>query len=577
MRRVPTFLFLLFPGYLFAAEIDVEVTDVEDELRDNALAFLSIHQYRDKEDLTETMIRRLHQRAPEEIRRALSAFGHYRPQVESGLEQTTEGWRARYAITPGPPVRIRDINLRISGDDDARVLFKDIIADPPLKRGDVLRHSQYESLKSALLSRAAQGGYLDATFDTQRLAVNTDALHADIDLSLDTRDRFHFGNIDIQQDILDDDFVRRFLDFSRGDPLDYNALLDLQYALTDSEYFSAVSVEAPREEADADRRIPVRVTAEANERSRYTAGLGYGTDTGARITLGFERRYVNRRGHKLATQIRLSEIEDTYTVRYTIPLEEPARESFQLFAGTIRTERADTESDRIALGVSRVRTLGDWEQTLFLRAEREDSTFPDGGFRSESLIPGASWLKTAADDLFYTRDGYKLYADLHGSHPSIGSTTGYLQLHVLAKRIFPIGERWRLLLRAEGGATALDDASLLPVSQRFFAGGDYSVRGYDYNRLAPPDENDFVVGGKYLATGSAEIEYRFAENWAVAGFTDVGNAMNDLDTELKQSVGAGLRWISPVGVVRLDIARPLNPDFPPPHGVELHISVGPDL
>lgn len=577
MRRVPTFLLLLFPGYLFAAEINVEVTGIEEELRDNALAFLSIHQYRDKEDLTETMIRRLHQRAPEEIRRALSAFGHYRPEIESNLEQTAEGWRARYAINAGPPVRVRDISVRISGDDDARASFEDIIADPPLKRGDILHHSQYESLKNALMSRAAQSGYLDATFGTQRLAVNTEALHADIDLELDTHDRFYFGSIDIRQDILDDDFVRRYLDFAPGDPLDYNALLDLQYALTDSEYFAAVGVEAPREEADADRRIPVRVSAEANERSRYTAGLGYGTDTGARITLGFERRYVNRRGHKLATQIRLSEIEDTYTVRYTIPLEEPARESFQLFAGTIRTERADTESDRIALGVSRVRTLGDWEQTLFLRAEREDSTFPDSSFRSESLIPGASWLKTAADDLFYTRDGYKLYADLHGSHPSIGSSTEYLQLHVIGKRIFPIGERWRMLLRAEAGATALDDASLLPVSQRFFAGGDYSVRGYDYNRLGPPDENEFVVGGKYLATGSAEIEYRFAENWAVAGFTDIGNAMNDLDTELKHSAGAGLRWISPVGVVRLDIAKPLNPDFPPPHGVELHISVGPDL
>jgi len=577
MLRALALFLLLSPGLLLAANISVEVNGVEDALRDNALAFLSIQQYREKEDLTEPMIRRLHARAPDEIRRALMPFGYYRPEVDGSLEQTPDGWNARYAVRPGPPVRVRDIDVRITGDSNARKFFNDIVSEPPLKRGDVLQHEHYEAFKNALLNRAAQQGYLDAAFGVQRLAVNTDELRADIELELQTGPRYYFGDISIEQEILNDDFVRRYIDFSRSEPLNYEALLDLQYALTDSEYFTAVNVEALRGEVSDDRHVPVRVTADANKRSRYTAGLGYGTDTGARLTLGFERRYVNRRGHKLAAQIRLSELEDTYSLRYTIPLEEPARESFQLFAGTIRTDRADTESDRIVLGASRVRTLGDWEQTLFLRAEREDSTVPGDTFRSESLIPGASWQKTSADDLFYTRDGYKLYADLHGSHPSVGSSTEFLQLHVLGKRIFPIGDRWRLLLRTEAGATALDEASLLPVSQRFFAGGDYSVRGFDYNRLGPTDENGFVVGGQYLAAGSAEIEYRFAESWAVAGFTDIGNAMNDLDTELKQSAGIGLRWISPIGVVRVDIAKPLNADIPPPHGVELHISLGPDL
>lgn len=577
MLRALAIIALLSPALATAVEISVEVNGLEENLRNNALAFLSIHEYRDKEDLTEPMIRRLHSRAPDEIRRAMMGFGYYRPEIDGTLEKNSDGWRARYNVQAGPPVRVRDVKVNITGDENARRMFDDIIEERPLKSGDRLRHDQYEMFKNALLNRATNLGYLDATFKVQRLAVNTDELWADINLELDTERRYYFGDISIEQDILDEDFVRRFIDFEPGDPLNYDELLDLQYALTDTEYFVAVQVEAERYAAGDDRHVPVRIEADANERSRYTAGLGYGTDTGARITLGFDRRYVNRRGHKLSAKTHISELEDEFSVRYTIPLEEPARESFQLFAGTLRADRGDTESDRIVLGASRTRTLGDWEQTLYLRGEREDSTLPTETFRTESLIPGASWLKTSADNVFYPREGYKLFVDLHGSTPALGSSTEYLQFHAQGKRIFPFGEDWRLLLRAEAGATALDEASRLPVSQRFFAGGDYSVRGFDYNSLGPPDESGLVVGGQYVVTGSAEIEYRFAESWAVAAFTDAGNAMNELDTDLKRSVGLGIRWISPVGMVRVDIARPLNADIDPPNGVELHISVGPDL
>ncbi|HEX7030907.1 MAG TPA: autotransporter assembly complex family protein, partial [Gammaproteobacteria bacterium] len=449
--------------------------------------------------------------------------------------------------------------------------------EPPIRPGDVLRHGDYEAFKNALMNRATQSGFLDAAFSVRRLEVNTDTLEAGIELVLEPGPRFYFGEVRIEQDILDDDFVRRYVEFSPGDPLDFDALLDLQYTLTDSEYFSVVQVEALREAAGEDRRVPIRIRAEANERTRYTAGIGYGTDTGPRISLGMQRRYVNRRGHRFGVQTQFSEIETSYSVRYAIPLENPADEYFQLFAGTIREEFADTESDRIVFGASRVRTLGDWEQTLYLRAEREDSILPGETFRTESLIPGASWLKTEADNLFYTRDGYKLYADLHGSAKALGSRTEYLQLHLQAKRILPIGERWRLLLRAEAATTLLGDTSRLPVSQRFFAGGDYSVRGYDYNTLAPRDGDGEVVGGQYLATGSAEIEYRFATSWAVAAFIDSGNAMNDLDAELQHAYGIGIRWLSPVGVVRLDLAKPVDPLVEPGIGVEIHISVGPDL
>lgn len=579
MRRLTLFLLTaaVALGPAAWADIQVNIEGVDDELRENVRALLSIHEYRQKEDLTDPMVRRLHARAERDIRRALMPYGYYRVHIDSSISHTSEdGWIARYRIEPGPLVRIDEVDVDINGDEKARHNFADIAASPPLKRGDRLLHQQYEAFKRRFLDRANSTGYLDAHFSTQRLEVNTETLSARIELVLEPGEQYYFGEIDIQQDILNDEFVRRFIKFEVGEPLDYDKLLDLQYALTDSEYFATVNINTLRGQAEG-HHIPVEMIANENKRSRYTVGLGYGTDTGPRLTLGFQRRYVNRRGHRLSVETQFSEVEDSFSTRYIIPLADPTQETLQLFGGTLRQDWGDAESRRLVLGASRVRKLGDWEQTLYLRAEDENSILPNREFDTQILLPGGSWMKTRADDYFYTRSGYKLFGDIRGSHPSLGSNTEFLRLRVLGKRIFPLGPRIRVLLRAEAGASLLAESAELPVSQRFFAGGDQSVRGYDYNMLATRDADGNVVGGAYLATGSAEIEYRFAESWGFALFSDAGNAMDDLDTSPETSYGLGLRWLSPVGVLRMDIASPVSSDLQSAGSVRLHISIGPDL
>jgi translocation and assembly module TamA len=114
----------------------------------------------------------------------------------------------------------------------------------------------------------------------------------------------------------------------------------------------------------------------------------------------------------------------------------------------------------------------------------------------------------------------------------------------------------------------------VPPSLRFFAGGDQSVRGYDYQSLAPEDRSGRRTGGRYLAAGSLEYQYGIAEQWRLASFVDRGNSFDSLDQpELKRAVGLGVRWISPVGPIRIDLARALDDGG----GLRLHFSMGPEL
>jgi translocation and assembly module TamA len=140
--------------------------------------------------------------------------------------------------------------------------------------------------------------------------------------------------------------------------------------------------------------------------------------------------------------------------------------------------------------------------------------------------------------------------------------------------VLPLAERVRFLLRGEYGALDVDNLLPLPPSQRFFAGGDRSVRGYRYEQLGPTDTSGAVVGGKYLFTASAEVDYLFFRNYGAAVFYDAGNAANEPWPDLQRSVGIGMRWRTPVGMLRVDIAHPFDD---PDDDYRLHLSIGTDL
>jgi translocation and assembly module TamA len=132
----------------------------------------------------------------------------------------------------------------------------------------------------------------------------------------------------------------------------------------------------------------------------------------------------------------------------------------------------------------------------------------------------------------------------------------------------------RLIIRGEGGGSVVSEFSELPPSKRFFAGGDNSIRGYAYDSLGPEDEDGNVKGGKYLMVGSIEFEHRLKDNWSAAAFYDAGNAFDSLTDPFRHGAGFGIRWRSPVGPVRLDLAFPLGDAD---RSWRIHINIGPDL
>jgi translocation and assembly module TamA len=141
-------------------------------------------------------------------------------------------------------------------------------------------------------------------------------------------------------------------------------------------------------------------------------------------------------------------------------------------------------------------------------------------------------------------------------------------------------------MRLSLGTMVVDDFDQLPPELRFFAGGDRSIRGFDYQTLGstrerlptdPPDikDEDLVIGGTRLAVASVEYERYFTQQWGGAVFVDGGDAWRKADFNLNIGAGIGVRWRSPVGVVRLDVAKPVKSELA--DTIQFHVSIGPDL
>lgn len=555
------------------AGIDVRVDGLEGELQANVNQRLGIRAAARRKDLDIALVEALHRDAFRDILTALQPYGYYNPVIDGRLDGRAPDWIARYRVEPGPRTAIDSIELRIDGEgaEDLQPQREAILNR--LRIGEPLRHAPYENAKSTLAGAAYALGYLDARFTRAELRVLADDNLAQLFLYFDTGPRYRFGTITVEQEILDAAVVERYVAIEPGAYFDPQALLDTQFALSDLGYFSNLEI-LPQRDAAEDRAVPIVIRTSPRPRTLYNFGVGYGTDTGARIGAGVEVRRFNRRGHIGKVETRLSEVKNTARGEYRIPLGSRIGESIGL-AAELSTERfKDGESRKWGTELSLSRTPGDWQRRLYLAFTHEESELGSTQQTSDLLTPGIAFTRTELDDPIYARRGWSLYLDVHGAVRDVLADTSFLRSQALVRGVLPLGEHSRVLGRVEYGANLVDAFGKLPASQRFFAGGDQSVRGYAYQSLGPLDDEGAVIGGKFVSTYSLEVETRVVGNWGAAVFYDLGGADDDPEPQLLQGIGAGVRYRAPVGSVQADVAHPLDDrDGGSGSGLRLHIGV----
>ncbi len=552
------------------ARLDVQITPANPDLKANIEGYVG-----ELGDRNAQALRNFSLGAEQQAEKAAQALGYYQAQIDSEI-QDGENPRLVIKVLPGEPIRLRNVVVRVEGPAASLKAFK-VPQSDALKAGAVLNHGHYEDAKRLIQNQASRYGFFSGRFTSQRLAIDPRAGVADIELVYDSGPRYSLGKVMFSGDSpFDEDLLKRMVPFKENTPYDSQLIAELNQAMQASGYFEGVRVDAAPTAA-VGQVIPVTVQLETRKPRTMGLGLGFSTDVGPRGRANWTRHWANAQGHSYGFESELSAPRQNVGLWYDVPLDPPLTDKLRFAGGYQYEEIAGTDS------LSKLLTVGPewhsklpsgWERVISLKWQREEYRLGDDSGLSTLLMPGISYSYLRSDDRIDPHKGYRLQFDAQVAKEGLGSDANLVRGNVLLKGLTTVAQNHRFLGRVQFGGNFTDGYTSIPPSLRFFAGGDQSVRGYDYQTLSPTNSDGDRIGGRYMVAGSVEYQYSIAEKWRLATFVDQGNSFNNLDLpSLKTGVGFGVRWVSPVGPLRLDLAHPLDDDG----GVRLHFSMGPEL
>lgn len=579
--RTLRFLALVLLGLgwqtLAQAGIDVRIEGLGPDERDNAYTQIRVLNYAKEVDAAKAQydpdeVQRAFEEGEQNIRQALKPYGWYNIQVQSKLQGQAPDWLATYRVDAGPQTTITKVEVQINGEGEHSERLARVMRWLPARVGERLKHADYEDTKARLMAAIVADGYADANFSRHELRVDPATNTAEVLLTLDTGPRYYFGDIELQQDgRLSQKMLMRYVTIKPGTPFDTQQLLDTQFALSDLDYFKLVEVEPQKERADAQHRVPVVIRTQSQKPRVYRFGAGYGTDTGPRAQGSVEFRRLNDEGHKLRLDLRPSQNISTAVANYKIPVGTKPGENVNFTTQGLVQDFQGIRETLYSFGGGYTRLADAWQQHYYLTYTNDRYSIQQEPQRTSTLLtPGLTLSRTVADDAINPRRGWFAFLDVHGGTTLVLSDTDFIQTHVKLRGVYPLARDWRLYGRIEEGATFVRGFDSLPPSQRFFAGGDDSVRGYSYQALAPKGPKGELVGGRWLTTGSVELAYDLTPRYTLAAFGDIGGADDTPAVRLHQSVGLGLRYRAPFGAIAVDLAHPLDQGATP---VRLHLGV----
>jgi translocation and assembly module TamA len=603
------------------AQVDIDIRGVADDMLENVRTYLSLQQQQDQ-NLSPGRIQRLHRQAPAEIKRALQPFGYYQAQVASELippSEEDDTWQARYRIDLGLPVTVTKVDVNVSGKGQQDPTFQALLADFPVKMGNKLSHPAYEQGKQALQELADDRGYFDAQFTESTLRIDVATDKAEVILHFQTGKRYRFSALNFEQDFFNDELLERFVTFEPGDFYTSRAVSRLRSGLNESGYFERIKIDTQQNTEDS--RVAINVTPVLRKPNRYRARIGYGTDTGPRVRLDWERRYLNRYGHRLTTGLTAKREQDELeaNINYIFPL---GQNIDNYLVTTLSYESKDitlddsdvtvivadeeeqrfnldkeTRSERLSFKVSKhhYRELFGrlpLDEVISLEYFTEDynlldilpaedaavieifipEVVPVFDADFDLLMPGLNWTYQRSNNRLYTTRGEHVDVGIRGARDGFGSNLSFWQARLSGAVVRKLGDQGRVIVRSDIGYTEADtvplfNVNILPESLQFKAGGGRSVRGYGFEEIDAGG-----LGGRHLLVNSLEYEHRIFESWGLAAFYDAGDVFNDFsDVKLNEGAGGGVRWYSPLGPIRLDIASGLSKQGNP---IRVHFSVG---
>lgn len=501
---------------------------------------------------------------------ALQGLGYFDSSFSLVIKEKT----LNLVIKAGEVVNVLEVTMKITGAGKHHSSLLPAIKQLESLLKQPFNSGQYAKYKRSLLSIAIQNGFLDAAYHRHVVKIDRENHSASIDLAFHTGEEYALGEFTLQASAIQNHRIRKMMTWQSGDIYNPQKLINLQRRLLDTGFFSTVLL---KREKDVDqRRLNVHATTKMASKNRLELGTGFGTDSGPRAKASWQKPWINDHGHSTRAELGGSHIKQYFAASYRVP-RFTAQESFwSTELNLVDEDFEDTRSRQQIIGMAYIVPLShDWKSSIGIRYALEQFTQGTEEGRSELLLPSLNINLTQSEGGLIPRKGKSFSLDIDVANDSILSDASFVRLTGHTRWISSY-KKHRFVSGIQLGAIYLYDGSSfndIPSSLRFFAGGDQSIRGYEYKSLSPTNENNDLIGGQYLSVAKLEYSYRFFPNWRGALFVDGGSAFSDTDDSFFYGPGFGVHWLSPIGAIRFDLGFAVNED----QSIRLHINLGPEL
>jgi outer membrane protein insertion porin family len=472
-------------------------------------------------------------------------------------------------VTVAEGVRTYVDSLTMSGQQT--VTEPELRSQLTLRVGDPFDEAQAQTDLERLRAVYERRGYRDArlTLD-KRFEDGSHLVHLTYDIEEGSPtlvgDIIIQGNFRTQAEV-----ITRELTFRPGDPLSLSTLLENRRKLSQLSLFSRISMDPHVEDIPGERDVVIALTERKPKALNF--GLGYGSEDKLR---GFVE-YTHNNIAGLHEQFRVRAQASFREQKYLLNFREP-RLFGTLTSATTGLSRAEEHHEsfdvrRTSAQVGFERPL--WEHVrgfLTYSFDLEDLFDVDSDAELGEFDRGrhniASFLGTiqrdTRDKIVDPRMGSLQRLSFEVAALLIGSEANYFKIVGATQWFFPLAWETVGAVSLQGGiAEAFGTTGEVPISRRFFLGGSTTLRGYDFERVGPTGPDGSPTGGDLFVLANVEWRVPVYRGLGVVLFSDLGNVFRAIDDfrpgQIKGSVGLGLRYNTPIGPIRLDYGRKLEP------------------
>ena len=524
-----------------------------------------------------------------ELKKALHSKGYYDAVVgyenTTQAEQTPEGEDAKdkesqenantadgtFLIRPGKKYTISSVTTQPAK-------FSEFTDDLGIETGEPLDSAAILKAQNTFLRKIGKDKCFFSLNARNRVILDRSDKTAEVTFVVEAGNEAEFGPLTYEgNETVRNSYLKKLFPWKEGECFRREKIESLRQALIGTGLFSRAEILLP-ETVPAEGIVPVKVILKERAQRSVKVGATYYTDEGLGLEFGWEHRNFFGAAEKLKASLELSLLEQTLDVELTKPYFMRRDQSLSVNAYISREDTDAYEEISIGTGARINRKLSKHlSASVGTEIKVTNIDEENGDKQTFALLSGPSSLTyDSRDNSLDPTKGWQIKGVIEPFVDLFGESQPFVKIQALASHYLQVTDKLIWANRINLGSIAGAENDDIPASERFYAGGGGSIRGFGYQEVGP-QENDDPTGGRSLVELSTEFRYKFTDSMGAVAFVDAGQVTEDVSpkfNDLSVGVGVGFRYYTDFGPLRFDIATPLTDSDTVDSNYQIYLSIG---